>query len=293
MSRFHGLDVAGLRLAVEAPDSLPWEWPEGPLRRFAAPPVDADCRVHVRVGRPRLPRGAELVYDSQGGIFDVARLGGDWIVALRIRGRLERLARFDDDFREGVVVIDPASFYAKDRHYPLAYPLDELVFLHRLAREGGLLVHSCGVERDGCVRLFTGPSGAGKTTLARLMLEDPGCAVLSDDRMVVRRDAEGFRAFGTPWHGDAPLAEPRGARLTGIHAIRKTPGFEARPLAAATAAAAVLGNAFLPAHDRCAAERTLALIEALVDRVEIAELGFCRDPGVSAFVWRRGVPAAA
>lgn len=289
---WRALEVAGLQLAVEVPPALLWDWPEGPLAHFAVEPGDPDIRVRVEVGPLAMPASAAIAYDSDGGIFDVAREGERWWIALAIRGRLQRLAHFDADFREGVVRVAPDSFYARDAYYPLAYPLDELVFLHRLAREGGLLLHACGVERSGRARLFTGRSGAGKTTLARLELSQGGCEVLSDDRIVLWENGDGgFEVCGTPWHGDAPLTSRRRARLASIHAIHQAEDLEARALAGASAAAAVLGNAFLPAHDPVAAERTLALAERLVARVPIAELDFPKHPGVVPYAWSQ--PAAA
>ncbi len=289
-TRLLGITIAGLRMAVEAPSALPWRWPVGPLQRFVSQAQDADLHVGVRVARAEAPPGDSLRYDSGGGIFDVAQVGSDWVIALRIRGRLQRLARFDADFRAGEVIVDPDSFYARQCHYPLAYPLDEVLFLHRLAREGGLLLHACGVVRRGRALLFSGPSGAGKTTMARLMQKHAAVEVLSDDRIVIREDATGFRAHGTPWHGDAPLSLAASAELAGIHLIRHAPGVEPRPLGGAEGAAAVLGNAFAPFHDRVSAERTLELAERLAARVPIGSLGFARDERVVSFAW--SAPAA-
>ncbi len=291
--RWRGLGVAGLRLAVEVPPELPWQWPDGPLRRFAVAAEPADVRVRVRIAEPRLPPGGLRHYDSGGGIFDVVRHGRQWLFVLRIRGRLQRLARFDAGFRRGEVTLAPDSFYVRECHYPLAYPLDEVVFLHRVARAGGLLVHACGVTRQGRARLFTGPSGAGKTTLARLMQRHAEAAVLSDDRVVIRPDASGFRVFGTPWHGDAPLSLAASAPLEAIYAIHHAPDNVARPLRGAAAAAAVLGNAFAPVHDPPAARRTLALAAALAERVPIVRLGFARDARVARFVWLPDAGSAA
>lgn len=291
-TRLRGLTVAGLRVAIEAPPQLPWDWPVGPLRRFAPSPDGADMTIGVRVGRPVAPAPGALRYDSSGGIFDVALEGRDWVVALRIRGELQRVARFDADFRMGEVVVDPDSFYARAAHYPLAYPLDEVLYLHRLAREGGVMLHACGVHRGDRALLFSGPSGAGKTTIARRMLGAGDVRVLSDDRVVVRTEGACFRAFGTPWHGDAPLSSDSSAELAGIHLIHQSAALEVRPLAGAEAAARLLGNAFVPVQDPRAVARTLALAERIVQRVPVARLGCPNDASVVPWAWRSARPVA-
>ena len=60
------------------------------------------------------------------------------------------------------------------------------------------LVHGCGVLGDGRGYLFTGPSGAGKTTVARMAR---GRRVLNDE-VVLAGDGEGrFYVAGTPFDG--------------------------------------------------------------------------------------------
>ncbi len=275
-TKLRGLTVAGLRIAIEAPPALPWSWPEGPLLRFTSPGDEADLHVGVRVGAVEAPPAESVRYDSGGGIFDVALDGDETVIALRIRGRLQRVARFDAAFSTGEVVVAPDSLYARECYYPLAYPLDEVIFLHRIVRESGLLVHACGAERDGDVLLFTGPSGAGKTTIARL-LQPRGARILSDDRIVLRQHGETILAHGTPWHGDAPLSLSSGARAAALHVIRHAPEVLAEPLAGARAAAAVLGNAFLPAHDPTGAAAALDFASRLVERVPVIRLGFPKD----------------
>jgi hypothetical protein len=233
----------------------------------------------------KAPPQEALRYDSGGGIFDVARDGGDFVIALRIRGVLQRVARFDEEFRWGEVVVAPDSLYARECYYPLAYPLDELIFLHRIARDGGLMLHSCGILRDRHALLFTGPSGAGKTTISRLMREHAGALVLSDDRIVLRPDGSEIRIFGTPWHGDGELSSTRSARLRAIHAIRPAPEVLAEPLCGAAAARAVLENAFLPAHDPIGADTALDFVASLVKKVPVIRLGFPKDERVVRYAW--------
>jgi len=74
---------------------------------------------------------------------------------------------------------------------PLAYPLDELLIMHRLTQEKAIELHGCGIVRaDGTGSLFVGHSGAGKSTTTRLWTEREDVEVLSDDRIIVRRDED-------------------------------------------------------------------------------------------------------
>jgi hypothetical protein len=77
---------------------------------------------------------------------------------------------------------------------PLEYPLDELLIIHRLTQEKAIELHSCGIVRaDGTGNLFVGHSGAGKSTTTRLWTAREDVVVLSDDRIIVRRDRDEVR----------------------------------------------------------------------------------------------------
>jgi hypothetical protein len=79
---------------------------------------------------------------------------------------------------------------------PLGYPLDELLIMHRLTQEKAIELHGCGIVRpDGTGNLFVGHSGAGKSTTTQLWKEREAVEILSDDRIIVRRD-EGQSAIG-------------------------------------------------------------------------------------------------
>src|SRR5579864_1469250 len=78
---------------------------------------------------------------------------------------------------------------------PLEYPLDELLIMHRLTQEKAIELHGSGIVRaDGIGNLFVGHSGAGKSTTTRLWTECENVEVLSDDRIIVRRDDQPFSA---------------------------------------------------------------------------------------------------
>jgi len=69
---------------------------------------------------------------------------------------------------------------------------------HRL----GLLFHSSGLWDGNHGYLFSGLSGAGKSTTSRIWDEAPDVRILNDDRIIVRHDKGGLYMYPTPWHGD-------------------------------------------------------------------------------------------
>jgi len=126
-------------------------------------------------------------------------------------------AWFNAEYTRGHVLLFKRYFDADLAVYPLEYPLDELLMIHRLARGEGAEVHACGVvTADGMGRLFVGHSGAGKSTTSRLWLRQQGATVLSDDRIILRQRNGSPVMYGTPWHGDAGLAAQGSAPINQI-----------------------------------------------------------------------------
>jgi hypothetical protein len=116
----------------------------------------------------------------------------------------------DRSFRRAILQMNETSFAQfPSESSPLEYPLDELLIMHRLTQEKAIELHSCGIVRpDGSGNLFVGHSGAGKSTTTRLWTEREDVEVLSDDRIIVRRD-QGRSEVRTP-RGDMGYANAAG-----------------------------------------------------------------------------------
>ncbi len=96
----------------------------------------------------------------------------------------------DTEFRSGTLQMSEGAFSrCVGSADPLDYPLDELLIMHRLTQEKAIELHGAGIVRaDGIGNLFVGHSEAGKSTTTRLWTEREDVEVLSDDRIIVRRD---------------------------------------------------------------------------------------------------------
>jgi len=158
-------------------------------------------------------------------------------------------AWFDRNFETGHLLLSRQFFQHHRAIYPMEYPLDEVLMIHRLACGYGLEVHALGlVDETGCGHLFLGHSGAGKSTTARLWLNQPGIQILSDDRIILRAHGEKIFMYGTPWHGDAGISSPDCAAVTNIYFLEQHPHNEILPLAPGVAAAELFARSFVPRH---------------------------------------------
>ena len=82
------------------------------------------------------------------------------------------------------------------------YAMDSLLrmFLSwELLSRTGFLLHAATVVRDGRAYVFTGRSGAGKSTVASL---SPAGSVLTDEISLLRKESGEWRAYGTPFWGE-------------------------------------------------------------------------------------------
>ncbi len=186
----------------------------------------------------------------------------------------------DEEFRRATLQLNAKSFSG----FPgaiaaLDYPLDELLIMHRLTQEKAIELHSCGIVRpDGTGNLFVGHSGAGKSTTTRLWTASEDVDVLSDDRIIVRRDPSDkvgcMRMYGTPWHGEAAYASPGSAPLTRIFLLEHGYGNVLTRLSASQAVAELFARSFVPFHRHEYLESALDFLQDVASAVPCYRYAF-------------------
>lgn len=70
-----------------------------------------------------------------------------------------------------------------------------------------MIVHACGAIYQGASYLFSGTSGVGKSTLARILSEEGVAEILGDDMIILSHDQSGWLAHGSPLGGDFPRSK--------------------------------------------------------------------------------------
>ena len=235
---------------------------------------------------PCLDPGDPL-FDS-GGIWTLDRVQGKLVIRLRNPGHdLYQLAALDLEsaLQFGDIYCTGEAWSRPDRRLSfLEYPLGEVLIISLLAQRRGVLLHACGVNDRGRGILFAGTSGAGKSTLATLWEGQAGVTLLSDDRVIVRKREGRFWAYGTPWHGDVPVASPEAVPLERIFIIQHADENRVVPLTPFDAASRLLVRSFPTFWDAEGMAFTLEFLGELSQAVPCYELGFVADESVLDFV---------
>jgi hypothetical protein len=185
---------------------------------------------------------------------------------------------FDRQFKTGTLQLSRAFFDTTWPVYPLEYPLDEVLMIHRLACGEGVEVHGVGiVDEDGRGHLFMGHSGAGKSTTARLWQKQKDVRILSDDRIILRLHKEKIWMFGTPWHGDAGIASPDSAQLSDIYLLEHFNKNEIQPMQGGLAAAELFARSFVPRHCGESLQFALSFLQKVAQAVPCHIFRFVPD----------------
>jgi hypothetical protein len=251
------LQIAGLRTAIGTRDPHVAAVVRDHYQGFLSS-GPADWRVEIGPPREGLPFSENVVVarDGRPARFSVSRRDFAGTVDLDERTADVALASPDD--------VSINSFL-------------RILYSLALVEAHGLVVHAAGLVRDGGAYLFSGPSGRGKTTVARL---SAGALLLSDELSIVRI-AEGHAVcFGTPFRGELALAgENRGAPLVGVHFLHHGGRHAVEALGPGRALARLLPNVLFFAREADVTAAVFRIAADLVEAVPCFDLWFRPDPG--------------
>ena len=120
------------------------------------------------------------------------------------------------EFREGLL------------HNITLLPTDQILLCRVFGFNQGCLLHSTGLIFKDNGYLFIGHSGAGKTTIARIMKND--ATVLCDDRNIIRKIKNQYRLYGTWRHSDFTKVSSLSAPLKGIFFLKQSQSNYIKPI---------------------------------------------------------------
>jgi hypothetical protein len=281
--------IAGIAFVLCSDDPALALGADGPTAAFLVEAAAPDVLLHATWGEPWTAAGGTKIFDagSHWQLYEQDQRYCFQFTSPTSGPFPYRAACFDGDFTSGTILLDRRAFDAGLPVYPLDYPLDELLMVNLLANGRGIEIHAFGMlDSRGNGHLFLGHSGAGKTTLARLLAETEGLTILSDDRIILRGTPSGPWIYGTPWHGEAQLASPAGGPLAGVYFLQHGPRNALLPLTRGAAAAALFACAFPPLYRREALDFTLGFCGEVALAVPCRIFEFLPDRRVGDFLLR-------
>lgn len=256
------IDIGGVPISLRTTDRAFSDLLQNRYANFLRRAVPVEVTFDVDLVAPRPSSG-----DCD---IEVTLHDGDWILE---RGDFR--AEWDTERRHGRIR-QSANPYSVDSILRILYTLI-------LAREGGFLLHAASTVRNGRAFLFSGLSGAGKTTISRLA--PPDAKLLTDEISFVRRFGTEYRAFGTPFAGD--LGKPgtnTSAPVAALYFLDKAPSNSIDPVPPAEAVRRLMRNILFFAHDTELVDSVFTAACAFVAAVPVFRLSFFPDQRVWDFV---------
>ena len=284
---FIAIQLGGSVVHLREPNDYPvLAWPIRPFDAFLAPPdLQPDFQVDVTVV-PHLPELATgpLRFDAGQGYWKLCESDAGFVIESLSPKLLQARARalVSHDYRTIRAWVLPEMHLGQVGWSPmhLFNPIVEVCLLSRLALDGGLLLHAAGLTTQEEGYVFTGDSGAGKSTIAQFFAER-GALVLSDERLIIRKIADDFLFYGTPWVGSGNYAHNAQAPLTQLYCISHgTEQHTISPLSPRAVSQELLRQCFLPLWNRDALEATLTTVTELVQHIYCRALAALKSPDV-------------
>jgi hypothetical protein len=158
------------------------------------------------------------------------------------------------------------------------YALDSLLRIllsWQLLNLQGFLLHAATVIRNRKAYVFTGRSGAGKSTVASL---SPEGSVLTDEISLIRRENGIWRAYGTPFWGEFRAAGSNtSAPIAGIFRLLQATENRVTPLSPMATLRMLLPNVLFFSAEAKANQRLLEILGQAVAQISGYNLSFRRN----------------
>ncbi|MBI5217553.1 MAG: hypothetical protein HY958_01310 [Bacteroidia bacterium] len=190
----------------------------------------------------------------------------------------DTVAEVKKDFNWNIYV--KKDFLLNNAFDPMMYPQGSLILYYLTALKGDVLIHASGVFDTVKGRIFTGVSGIGKTTMAKIWKQS-GAKVISDDRLIIRTINGNHYMFNTPLRiNDIPKKAP----LDEIYLLKQSPENTMKRLNGASSVSRIMAHCIQQDYDEKLIHNLLDRLSNICNTLPVYELGFSPDSNVISFI---------
>ncbi len=292
MTTTYCLEIADILFLINHPGSIDIRESDPSYRSFFSRRENyngkADVSIALEYGHVPETKGMIKIFDSEQS-WSMYRDGNSYCLRLYAHNRDKSMlmARMDSDFTNVHIYCGDEFIYIKDGKSsfinPVRYPLDQLLLMYILSRRCGALIHASSMMLNGKGFIFPGRSGAGKSTFSRQFYGRDRFTILSDDRVVVRKIGNTFHVYGTPWAGEAGIAENKSCELNGIFFIYQGMENAIREITPKEAVEKLVSVTSIPWFDEKTMTDILNFCDGLFSKVPSYELHFTPDDKIVDF----------
>jgi hypothetical protein len=286
--RNYNLNIAGYNISFESSNDGPQLLPAKRFLRNITEESGSDLFIKVHSGKYNLPSGSVKVFNAPF----VEEING-----IRIKNKDEFWNVFKHHNDLYINTIFPLSSGEKratlkfsltatewelwlegvdNETDPLEYPLDGLLLYYLTVVHCDIMIHASGINNAGQGYIFSGVSGKGKTTIARLW-EMSGAKVIHDDRLILRKTGNGYRMYNTPvYDNDDPHYSP----INKIFIIEHGLSNKLVPVKGASAVSLVMANCIQHNWSSDIIARLMGSLSIMCSTVPVVRLYFKPDRSI-------------
>lgn len=213
--------------------------------------VDIKISIHENYGKPFLDYKVDISKSSKNITFRRA----DYLIEATL------------DYKE-------VTIYVHDE-LALKHALMNVYSSYIVYNNWGLLIHSSCVLENKEAHIFTGHSGAGKSTVAKL--SSPR-VLLSDEASIVKVSNEGIKVFNSPFRSELEASgNERPSSLSSIHLLHQATHNSRKVKTKSDAYLELVDKIFYWSHSKEETQQVLNLLKMLVQQVPVYELHFQKN----------------
>jgi hypothetical protein len=163
---------------------------------------------------------------------------------------------------------------------PLSYPLGALILYYLTLNSSAFMIHASGVWDGETGRIFSGFSGVGKSTMAKIW-EEEGAHIVNDDRLIVREVNGEYFMYNTPM----PYADlNKQAQVSKFYFPFHAKKNSAEKLSGAQALSQLMAFCFQHNYDKKYTEHLITQLERITQHAKTYKLGVVPTPSIIDFI---------
>lgn len=166
------------------------------------------------------------------------------------------------------------------------YALPLAAICSRFSYFGALLAHASCVSVGENGVLFTGFSGDGKTTQAKLWKQYNGAQIINGDKIFIREINGVFYGCGLPWKGSSEFCLNRKTELKAIVILKKSKENKLTRLDSDKAAKLLIPHVFMPYWDDERLADAFDIFEKIVQNLSVFMLECRADEDAAKYTYK-------